>query len=991
MIENARLTFLDARDVYVSVRQFLVEESASGLFSARLVVVSPQESLDLSRLVGHRALFELEGTVLRRFFGLCEAAELQRVSDDREGLATYEFWIVPTLWRLTQRRQNRLFQHTSIPGIVKAIFDEWGIEHTFALDASRYPKLELRTQYGETDFEFVSRLLEEAGISFWFVDDGEKDLRVCLGDAPERNAERPGAPLPFVDDPTPAQAARIEYVTAVRLREVSKPGRVTLRDYDFHRPRLPLYARADAMRSEEHAHEQYVHAPGKSLHEGLDGQSALTATSSPVSDELGVARFHDAHAQQIAKTTLEALDAQRRVITFDTCVNDLAPGKTFRISGHPHAYIGAGRALLSIQHRIAGKVADRSSWTFSVTAVPTDKPYRPARVTSRPRIMALQTAVVVGPGDGSPDVRARLPGAVDTLNPAALDGNAAMARLVDNDIYVDEHGRVRVQFPWDREHGYDKQSSIWMRVSQGWAGSGYGMFTIPRVGHEVLVAFIDGDPDNPMVVGRVHNANQPVPFPLPDNKTVSTLKTASSPGGGGFNELRFDDAAGREHVYLQAQKDMDHLVKDNLKQAVGGDSSRYAQGLDNVAVGGNRTKFVNMDEVEATGLNRSTFVGMNRVSSVGSEDSTVVGSRWSVTVARGLARRLVHELDITADRLGATMRSAAETVMGRMPIDPRANPLGSALADFCGAAFEQLRSTLDLTKAFETDPGPPPTTIEVVDRQIKLSTGEASIVLDGPNVTISAQGVVAIHAMNNISILAEKEVAIAARSKAAVVSATDDVIVQAGKELHLNPYNGGNLGPALSAAGEVSHGDPPRPEVCSQCGTTLEETSGLLTCPNHGDVPDGVVVTHVPDPLLEGLIDAKHPLAKAPAWEVVRMAAGAAGGSTLDPNMPLSHAQRHLLAQSYWSQAFLDLMPVDAPPDMHALRAQQHRILANVVHGQTPLQGTSKVQPAAEGAAATNWPGRMYHAQYLSQRSEAWETVGHAQADLDLQGYVQRS
>jgi len=411
--------------------------------------------------------------------------------------------------------------------------------------------------------------------------------------------------------------------------------------------------------------------------------------------------------------------------------------------------------------------------------------------------------------------------------------------LTDDDIYVDEYGRVRVQFPWDRNNELDGDSSVWMRVSQGWAGSGYGLFTIPRVGHEVLVAFLNGDPDCPMVVGRVHNGSESVPFPLPQNKTVSTWKTASTPGGGGFNELRFDDASGREHVYLQAQKNMDRLVKQDLKDTVGGETSRYAQRTDNIAVGATRTKFVNLDEVEVTGLNQVGFIGMNRVTSVGVEDSTIVGSRWSVTLARGLSRRLLHEIEGAAQSLGATMRSAATSVLGMIPGDPLANPATSALADFGASAFSRLRDLGHVVSDFKLDPGPPPTSIEMVDRRITLSTGEASIVLDGPNVTISAQGVVAIHAHDNITILAEKEVAIAARNKAAIVSATDNVILQAGKDLHLNPYPGASLAKLQSAEGEVGC-DAPVPEECPECGAAMARVGLTHLCENLKKKLEGV-------------------------------------------------------------------------------------------------------------------------------------------------------
>jgi hypothetical protein len=479
-----------------------------------------------------------------------------------------------------------------------------------------------------------------------------------------------------------------------------------------------------------------------------------------------------------------------------------------------------------------------------------------------------------------------------------------------------------------------------------------------------------------------------VPFPLPQNKTVSTWKTASSPGGAGFNELRFDDAAGREHVFLQAQKDMDHLVKNNLKQAVAGDTTRYAQGHDTTAVGANRTKFVNMDEVEATGLNRSTYVGMNRASSVGSEDSTLVGSRWSVTVARGLARRLVHELDGTAQRLGTTMRSVADTVMGLMPNDPTSSPQASALADFCAGAFRELRDVLSLASGFEMDPGPPPTTIEVVDRRIKLSTGEASIVLDGPNITISAQGVVAIHAMDNISILAEKEVAIAARQKAALISATDDVLLQASKDVHLNPFEGGGLEEALGAHGAVGRPEPPPPDKCIHCGSPIEEVDGIRTCSEHKDLPEGIVVTHVPDPLLEGRISADHPFALAPIWFAL-MGGDDDGGAAaaLTDAVVLTDAHKGAFVGAIRSRTFQDLLPVEGAPDMVGLEEQQNRILDNVVLGQDPFQGTAKIAAAPLGAQTPNWPGKRDHINLLSDRAQRWGTVGDARADLSTSYY----
>jgi type VI secretion system secreted protein VgrG len=812
-----RLT-LATSDHLLQVRRFHVDESMNGLFRVVLEAVSPRPEIDLSPIVGARAEFAFVASHDRRFRGLVSDMTFVRIADDAQGLATYEIAIVPTLWRLTQRSGNRLFQHASIPEIVKRLLDEWKIVHEWEVDGAAYPKLELRTQYGESDFGFMSRLLEEAGISFWLRDAGDDDATLVLGDAPHANATRAGLPLAFVDEVAQAFAGRTEFVTNVRLREVSKPGRLTLRDHDPSRPRAALFASVESSREAERAHEQFAFAPGSGLHET---GARPGSTTTPVADDLGVARQTDERVKEEARRRLASLHVERRVLTLETSVNDLSPGVVFQIAEHPREDISGDQRFLVVGARFEGEIAKAEEWRFSASALSAKEPHRPARRTQKPRMYGLQTAVVVGEGPSS-GPRTKLQGGVGALSTTALDEGLTSAKLVDEDIYVDEHGRVRVQFPWDREHDLGSDSSTWMRVSQGWAGVGYGMFAIPRVGHEVLVAFVDGDPDCPMVVGRVHNVREPVPFSLPENKTVSTWKSASSPGGDGFNELRFDDAAGREHVFLQAQRDMDRLVKNDLKEAVGGNGMRFVQGTDSSAVGSVRTQFTNLDDVDVTGLNRASYVGLNRAASVGAEDSLMVGSRWSVTIARGLTRRLLAEIETAAQSLGTTLRSAATSAMGGIQTDPKVPASSAALASFGAAAFARLRDVGSLLSNFKLDPGPPPTSIEVVDRRITFTTGEASIVLDGPNVTISAQGVVAVHAHDNISILGEREVALGARGKAAVVSATDEVVLQAAKNLHLNPYGGGGLAPIRTPQGEAG-GEAVKYDPCPDCGAPRVE------------------------------------------------------------------------------------------------------------------------------------------------------------------------
>jgi len=663
--ENVRLRFPEHPDVSLSVREFEVEEGMSQLFRARVMCVSANEDYDLSALCGARLEFELSGHIERVWRGICSAARFDRVSEVGDGLATYLITLVPTMWRLTQRVQNRLFQHVSIPTIVTKILKEWGIEHEWRIDTAKYPPLELRTQYGESDFAFVSRLLEEVGISFFFVDAADRMSVLVLGDQPHGGKLREGGSIPFVDDVTLAQRALVpQYITRIGLTEEVRPGRVTARDYDFMRSRAPSFTQASASRSAEHAHEQYRFIPGLGLSEEPALQLQKRFSPFLVADEIALARTREEYARLRVQRALEAMHADRRVVTYEVNVNDLSPGVVFQMSRHPRSDLREDLSFLCVRHHISGKVADGSSWVFAGAAVSTREAWRPAQITPKPRVLGLQTAVVVGQESlsGSPFVK--LPGALGDLNPAAVMGEGSLA---DNTVYVDEHGRVRVQFPWDREHGFDKQSSIWMRVSQGWAGAGYGLFTIPRVGHEVLIAFLDGDPDCPIIVGRVHNTQDPVPYPLPGNMTVSTWKTASTPTGNGFNELRFDDASGREHVYLQAEKNMDQLVKNDIKQAVGGSAARYVQKHDVEAVGGSRSEMVNLTEQRAVGLDQTNFVGLHRTTHVGVEDNTMVGTRWGVTMARGMTDRLVNQLEHIAGSVGGVLRNTANPVLGGIP------------------------------------------------------------------------------------------------------------------------------------------------------------------------------------------------------------------------------------------------------------------------------------------------------------------------------------
>jgi type VI secretion system secreted protein VgrG len=794
--------WFECGETSLSVRRFHVEEAMNSPFRIEVTARSPNENLDVDAIVGRAASFRLvSGTAgltrkTRVWTGIVARMELSRAEDVETGLSTFELTIVPWLWALGQRRNNRLFQHVPIPEIVERLLGEWQVAHEFRIVREDYPPVELRMQWDETDLAFVERLLEEAGITCFFEDSQARGSVLVMSDRPHTAEARPE--LPFVDSAGQAQAGQIEHVTRVRLSREVRPGLFTHRDYDFRNPRFPLFGRARSGDALEDRYEQYVYRPSTFNMEvpRASADPVRAAGGTPVADDRGVARFRAETGDAIGERTLEAARAPRKMVSFAVNTVDPSPGTLLIFTGHPRADID-GRRLLVTAFSLQG--APGEEWTMEGRALFADVPYRPALVTPKPRIYGLQSAVVVGPAG--------------------------------EEIYTDELGRVRVQFHWDREGKMDPGSSIWMRVSQGWAGSRYGMMVIPRIGHEVLVAFLDGDPDSPLIVGRAYNAVEPVPYALPENKTVSTWKSDSSPGSNGYNEIKYEDKKHKELVYVQAEKDMGRLVKndevnmvghdrtrvvghdeivsvenDRVKVihhdesiAVGQDRSAQVRRDDAVATGRDRTDFVLRDRTEATGVNHAETVGVSRRTRVGARDLLEVGERYLVRVVPGLGERMAKglgsalEVPVLGKMLGSAIGWSSDalqsgTLSGLMsgllrdsfgatplpafirgPLDA----LSPVIPQKVQAVFSLAKAPTERADASTEVPGTPalPTQIEMVNRRITLTTGQASITLDGPDVRIEAEG----------------EIGIVSKNKLTVRSIGHDVEVLGGPRVLLNP------------------------------------------------------------------------------------------------------------------------------------------------------------------------------------------------------------
>ncbi|MFP6467413.1 type VI secretion system tip protein TssI/VgrG [Pseudomonas aeruginosa] len=482
-------------------------------------------------LVGERAGLDLE-TFLHRPAFLAFTPQGQGVhglvygaaqGDAGKRLTRYRLTLVPHQAYLAQRNNQRIFQHLTVPQIVALILEEHGIladAYRFQL-GTRYPEREYCVQYDESDLHFVQRLCAEEGIHFRHS--AEAHLLVFGDD--QTVFPRLGRPTAYVHDS--GLVADEPVIKRFSLRLASRTTRTTRRDYDFEKPRLLLEA----------GNRPAADAPAEPDLEDYDYPG----------------RFVDRQrGKLLSQRALERHRADRRLGEGVSDQPLLVSGHFLEIAEHPRAEWNDLWLLSEIFHE--GKqpqvleenvTSDTSASTDDFQqgyrnrflATPWEVFFRPPLEHPKPRVLGSQTAVVTGP-----------PG---------------------EEIHCDRYGRVRVQFHWDREGQGDDKSSCWLRVASGWAGNGYGGIVIPRVGMEVLVDFLEGDPDQPLVSGCVYHAAHTVPYELPANQTRSVFKSLSSPGGGGYNELRIEDRKGQEQIFVHAQRDWDENIEHDQKIRVG--------------------------------------------------------------------------------------------------------------------------------------------------------------------------------------------------------------------------------------------------------------------------------------------------------------------------------------------------------------------------------------------------------------------------------------
>lgn len=510
------------------LRGFQGADGISQLFRFDIDMLSTDEAIDLEAVVGKKATLRLTlADESERYFNGVVSTFSQGSRDGN--FTNYRAELVPWLWLLTRKADCRIFQHKTVPQIIEAVFAAGGYQdYSMKALVGPFPEREYCVQYRETDFNFVSRLMEEEGIYYFFQHENGTHT-MMLANTPDGHPECPDQAVARYH--TTGQGRREEDVIDLwQVAQDLRPGRYTLNDFNFEDPYASLIAQA----SSKDNFEVYDY-PGEYARQP--------------------------EGQRLSRIRLEECDTPRTYIRAASDCRAFSSGFKFKLADHYRGDANKPYVLTRVQHTgtqpgnyRSTSAADSAGSIYRnlFECIPFSTPFRPSRVTPKPIVQGTQTAIVVGPKG--------------------------------EEIYTDKYGRVKVQFHWDRVGQRNENSSCWIRVSQPWAGKNWGTVSIPRIGQEVVVDFLEGDPDKPLIIGRVYNADQMPPYTLPSGADLMGFKSNSTKGGGGYNEIVIKDGKAGELIRIHAQKDMDTTVLNNDTQHVVVDRTIQVDGKHNETV-----------------------------------------------------------------------------------------------------------------------------------------------------------------------------------------------------------------------------------------------------------------------------------------------------------------------------------------------------------------------------------------------------------------------
>ena len=552
-------------------------EKLGRLFEYKLELASEDYQIKPDKIVGQNVSIRLNlGDSGVRYFNGFVSHFTQLTSSGQ--LARYRATIVPWFWFLTRVADCRIFQEKTVPEIIEQIFRDRGFTDFENGLSDKYRTWEYCVQYRETDFNFISRLMEQEGIYYFFKHENGKHSLVLADSASAHEPYPEFEQLEYhpAEKGTTTEECISDWAVETHLQTCS----FALNDFDFKNPKGDLQARTKVSREHTAADFEIYDYPGE-----------YTETS---------------HGEEYTKKRIEELQAQYEVATASSDSRGIFTGFTFSLTDHPRDDQNGEYLITSVEYNIKGGelfAAGAGDGKFvllcSFTAIQSSQPFRSPRTTPKPKVSGPQTAIVVGPSG--------------------------------EEIYTDQYGRVKVKFHWDRYSKADENSSCWIRVAQVWAGKNWGAIYTPRIGQEIIVEFLEGDPDKPIITGQVYNDQAKPPYELPGNKTISTLKSNSSKGGEGFNEIRFEDKKGEEQIYIHGEKNMDIRVKNDRFEMVSRNRHLHVEQDKFEHVDNNRSEEVDADHKEKIGKDRHLEVKGKEAKQVdGSLSLTVKGDMIEV-------------------------------------------------------------------------------------------------------------------------------------------------------------------------------------------------------------------------------------------------------------------------------------------------------------------------------------------------------------------------
>lgn len=566
--------------------------------------IAPEELLGGSVTV-HLDVGDDAGTI-RHWNGRVTRFEYLQTGSD--GISTYRLTLQPWIWQLGLNADCRVFQNKSIPDIVTKIFEDRGFGDYERSLLGTYPPREYVVQYRESDLEFITRLLAREGIYYFFRhDDGKHTL--VLADGPEAHETVAGFEKISYAARDPHRDQTIQYVRDWAADARLEARSFAVADYDFTKPRVQLLSKAIGPEKGDSAAQIYEHPAGFS---NFDSGDAL------------------------ARLRLDQASHEGRAWLGETNGRGMTIGAKFTLEDHPRddqnrAYLIVGAQLTLKGHDPAsGSSAEQEPFACSFRAIGSDATFRTSWRLAQPVVRGPQTATVVGPSG--------------------------------QEIWTDQYGRIKVQFNWDREGQRDENSSCWMRVAQVWAGQGWGAQFIPRIGQEVIVDFLEGDPDRPIVTGSVYNGANAVPYSLPANQTQSGVRTRSTPGGGvtAGNEIRFEDRTGQEDLYIHAQGTQTIVVERDQSAQLRANRAMTVTGTETVNIGGGRVTNIALADALSVAGAAATNVGGDQALTVAGSASTTVTGAYTLSVT-GAATETVQG-NLTRSVTGAVQETLSGDV-----------------------------------------------------------------------------------------------------------------------------------------------------------------------------------------------------------------------------------------------------------------------------------------------------------------------------------------